>query len=74
MTSELVARATRLELLKLCNIDRPTYTFWSTWEFAFQSIGNPFAQPNKVIGNISNGALGAFSGYGAFYKTLLDPK
>ncbi|MEO7766706.1 MAG: DUF4249 family protein, partial [Ferruginibacter sp.] len=35
---------------KLCNIDKPAYTFWSTWEFAFQSIGNPFAQPNKVIG------------------------
>ena len=60
--------------LKLCNIDKPTYTFWSTWEFAFQSIGNPFAQPNKVIGNISNGALGAFYGYAAFYKTLVIPK
>ena len=48
--------------LKLCNIDKATYTFWSTWEFAYQSIGNPFAQPNKVIGNISNGALGAFYG------------
>ncbi len=60
--------------LKLCNIDKPTYTFWSTWEFAFQSIGNPFAQPNKVIGNISNGALGAFYGYAAFYKTLVVPK
>ncbi|MEO5892359.1 MAG: DUF4249 domain-containing protein [Ferruginibacter sp.] len=60
--------------LKLCNIDRATYTFWSTWEFAFQSIGNPFAQPNKVIGNISNGALGDFYGYAAFYKTLIIPK
>ena len=60
--------------LKLCNIDKPTYTFWSTWEFAFQSIGNPFSQPNKVIGNISNGALGAFYGYAAFYRTLVIPK
>jgi hypothetical protein len=60
--------------LKLCNIDRPAYTFWSTWEFAFQSIGNPFAQPNKVLGNISNGALGAFYGYAAFYKQLVIPK
>jgi hypothetical protein len=60
--------------LKLCNIDKATYTFWSTWEFAFQSIGNPFAQPNKVIGNINNGALGAFYGYAAFYKTLVIPK
>ncbi len=60
--------------MKLCNIDKPTYTFWNTWEFAFQSIGNPFAQPGKVIGNISNGALGAFYGYGAFYKTLIVPR
>ncbi len=60
--------------LKLCNIDRPTFTFWNTWEFAYQSIGNPFAQPNKVIGNISNGALGAFCGYAAWYKTLVIPK
>ena len=60
--------------LKLCNIDRATYQFWNTWEFAYQSIGNPFAQPNKVLGNISNGALGAFYGYGAYYKTLIVPR
>lgn len=60
--------------IKLCNIDKTTFTFWSTWEFAFQSIGNPFAQPNKVIGNISNGALGDFYGYAADYKTLIIPK
>jgi len=61
-------------ILKISNIDKPTYTFWSTWEFAFQSIGNPFAQPNKVIGNISNGALGAFYGYASSSKTLAIPK
>jgi hypothetical protein len=60
--------------LKLCNIDKPSFTFWNTWEFAYQSIGNPFAQPNKVIGNVSNGALGAFCGYAAWYKTLVIPK
>jgi len=60
--------------VKLCNIDRATYQFWNTWEFAYQSIGNPFAQPNKVLGNISNGALGAFYGYGAYYKTLVVPR
>jgi hypothetical protein len=60
--------------LKLCNIDKTTYTFFSTWEFAFQSIGNPFSQPNKVLGNISNGALGAFYGYAASFKTLVIPK
>ena len=60
--------------LKLCNIDKPTYTFWNTWEFNAQSIGNPFSQPGKVIGNISNGALGAFYGYAADYKTLIVPR
>lgn len=60
--------------LKLCNIDKTTYKFWSTMEFAYQSIGNPFSSPTKVIGNISNGALGAFCGYAAFYKTLIIPK
>ena len=61
-------------MLKISNIDKATYTFWSTWEFAFQSIGNPFAQPNKVLGNISNGALGAFYGYASGVKTLIIPK
>lgn len=60
--------------IKLCNIDKATFSFWSSWEFAYQSIGNPFAQPNKVIGNVSNGALGAFYGYASFYKTLVVPK
>lgn len=55
--------------LKFCNIDRSSFSFWSTWEFAYQSIGNPFSQPNKVIGNISNGALGAFCGYASWYGT-----
>ena len=59
---------------KLCNIDKGTYHFWNSWEFAYQSLGNPFAQPNKVIGNISNGALGAFYGYAAMYKTLIVPQ
>jgi hypothetical protein len=60
--------------VKLCNIDKATFTFWSSWEFSLQSIGNPFAQPNKVIGNVSNGALGAFYGYAANYKTIIIPK
>lgn len=56
---------------KFCNIDRSTYLFWNTWEFSLQSIGNPFAQPGNVTGNVSNGALGNFSGYAAFYKTVV---
>ncbi|HVZ98624.1 MAG TPA: DUF4249 domain-containing protein [Chitinophagaceae bacterium] len=60
--------------LKVSSIDKSTYEFWLTMEFAYQSIGNPFASPNKVLGNISNGALGAFCGYAPQYKTLIIPK
>ncbi len=60
--------------IKFCNIDKATYTFWNTWEFSYQSYGNPFSSPVKVIGNISNGALGAFSGYAPSYKTIIIPK
>jgi len=60
--------------LKYCNIDKATYTFWNTWEFAWASYGNPFSSPVKVIGNISNVALGAFSGYAVQYKTIIIPK
>lgn len=60
--------------LKFCNIDKATFNFWNTWEFSYQSYGNPFSSPIKVIGNISNGALGSFSGYAAMYKTIIIPK
>ena len=56
---------------KLSDIDKATYTFWNTWEFNQQSIGNPFSQPGKVIGNISNGALGAFCGYASKVETII---
>ena len=56
---------------KLCNIDKATYTFWNTWEFNQQSISNPFSQPGKVLGNISNGALGAFCGYASLVGTVI---
>jgi hypothetical protein len=59
--------------LKFCAINKASYNFWNTWEFAYQSIGNPFAQPNKVLSNISNGALGVFIGYGAKYLTVTAP-
>ncbi len=61
-------------VVKFCNIDKASYDFWRTWEFNFQSIGNPFSSPGKVIGNISNGGLGAFYGYAAQYKSLVIPK
>jgi len=60
--------------LKYCNIDKATFDFWNTWDFAWQSYGNPFSSPVKVLGNISNAALGAFSGYAVQYKTIIIPK
>jgi hypothetical protein len=57
--------------LKVANIDKPTFTFWQTMEYSYASIGNPFSTPAKVIGNISNGALGHFSGYAAQFHTII---
>jgi hypothetical protein len=57
--------------LKLCNIDKATYDFWRTMEFSYASVGNPFASPTKVLGNIDNGALGYFGGYAAQFKTVI---
>jgi hypothetical protein len=61
-------------VFKFCDIDKATFNFWRTWEYAYQSNGNPFSSPIKVTGNISNGALGAFSGYAAAYKLINIPK
>ena len=60
--------------IKLTNIDKASYEFWNTWEFAFQSIGNPFSAPIKIKSNISNNALGSFCGYATQFKTVIIPK
>jgi hypothetical protein len=60
--------------VKFCNIDRSTYDFWRTMEYSYSSIGSPFSSPTKVMGNVTGGALGAFTGYAAQYKTLIIPK
>jgi hypothetical protein len=61
-------------ILKLSNIDKATFDFWRTMEYSYQSVGNPFATPVKVLGNISNGALGYFGGYASQYRTLIIPR
>ncbi len=61
-------------IVKFCNIDKASYDFWRTWEFTYQSVGNPFSSPGKVLSNISNGGLGSFCGYAVQYKALLIPK
>ena len=60
--------------LKLASIDKATYDFWRTMEYNYTSVGNPFSTPTKVLGNISNGALGYFGGYASQYKTVLIPR
>jgi hypothetical protein len=57
--------------VKLCNIDRASYDFWRSLEYLQQSIGNPFSLPSVVLGNVSGGALGCFSGYAAQYKKII---
>ena len=59
--------------VKFTNIDRATFDFWRTMEFSYQSIGNPFSSPTKVLGNVK-GALGYFGGYAVQYKSIIIPK
>ncbi len=61
-------------IVKFCNIDKASFDFWRTWEFTYQSVGNPFSSPGKVLSNISNGGLGSFCGYAVQYKALIIPK
>jgi len=61
-------------IFKLCNIDKATFDFWRTMEFSYASIGNPFSSPTKVLGNISNNALGYFGGYAAQFSTIVIPR
>ncbi len=61
-------------VFKFCDIDNATFNFWRTWEYAYQSNGNPFSSPIKVTGNISGDALGAFCGYAAQYLPIIIPK
>ena len=61
-------------LIKYSNIDKSTYDFWRTWEFTYQSVGNPFSSPGVVIGNVSNGALGAFCGYANSFNQIIITK
>ena len=60
--------------LKLSNIDKATFDFWRTIEFSYQSVGNPFSTPVKVLGNIKGNALGYFGGYASQYRTLIIPR
>lgn len=61
-------------VFKLSNINKATFEFWRTMEFSYGTIGNPFSSQTKVLGNISNGALGYFGGYASQFRTLIIPE
>ncbi len=52
--------------LRWSQVDYPSYEFINTKNFSEGSVGNPFGTPINVLGNVSNGALGAFIGYGTY--------
>lgn len=60
--------------LKFSNIDKGTFDFWRTVEYSYQSIGNPFSSPTKILSNINNGALGYFGGYANQFTTVIIPR
>ena len=57
--------------LKWCEMDKGVYDFWNTYQFAVQSVGNPFSSPINAKSNISNGALGVWAGYGTVLSTII---
>lgn len=56
--------------LKFCNIDKPTYDFWRTLDFAYSSNGNPFGSPVVIEGNVP-GAQGYWGGYSVQYASII---
>lgn len=60
--------------IKMSNIDKSVFDFWRTWEQNQSNIGNPFGVPVKVLGNVSNGALGLFAAYAARISSIIIPK
>lgn len=51
-------------IVKLSTIDRVHFDFWRTLERELYVTGNPFSSSgNRVISNISGGALGVWGGY-----------
>lgn len=57
--------------IKFSSIDKASKEFYTTFESAVSSNGNPFASPTTIIGNIDNGGLGVWAGMGVTYDTIL---
>lgn len=54
--------------MKLSSIDFATYEFFRTLEYAYGTVGNPFAAPMVVSSNINGGAIGVWAGYGSVVR------
>lgn len=60
--------------IKFCTIDYYTARFYTTYEAALQTNGNPFSSPVSIISNINGGGLGVWGGFGCSYDTILPPQ
>lgn len=69
-TMGFVARGDTVTI-KWSAIDKFVYKFWQTLSFSEGSVGNPFASPVQIQGNIK-GALGVWGGYGTNFYTVID--
>jgi hypothetical protein len=58
-------------VVKFCSIDFATFKFYSTYEAAAASNGNPFGAPSNVKSNIQGG-LGIWGGFSTTFDTLVD--
>lgn len=58
-------------VVKFCTTDASSFQFYRTFETEVGNLGNPFASPTLVKGNISNGALGIWGGYGVSFDTVI---
>ncbi len=70
-TERYYYRKTDTIYIKFCTMDRASKEFYTTFEAALSSNGNPFASPTTIMGNIDNDGLGVWAGMAASYDTIL---
>jgi hypothetical protein len=58
-------------LIKFSSIDKNSYLYYSNKYTQMNTGGSPFSSPINLPSNVSNGALGVFSGFSTTYKLLI---
>lgn len=58
-------------IVKFCTTDAASFQFYRAFETEVGNMGNPFASPTQIRGNISNGAFGIWGGYGISFDTVI---